>query len=51
MHIIEVAKIAEQEDTKFISSYEHTKITKFYRATLDENSIKTRRKDFPQLKT
>ena len=34
-------------DPELISSHVHTKITTVYRATIDENDLKTSRKYFP----
>ena len=41
--------MAEQEDPELTSSYGHTKNTTIYRAHIDENELKTSRKDFLQL--
>ena len=43
-------KVAKQEDAELTSSHGHTQITTIYRATIDENNLKTSGKDFPQLK-
>ena len=45
-----VAKMVEQEDPELTSSHRHTKITTIYRASINENDLKTSRKDFSQLK-
>ena len=45
-----VAKMVENEGPKLISAHKNTKITTIYRATIDENNLKTSRKDFLQLK-
>lgn len=45
-----VTKNVEYEDTQFISSHVHTKITTICRATINENDLKNSRKYFPQLK-
>ena len=37
----------EQEEPELTSSHRHTKITTIYRATIDENDMKTTRKDCP----
>ena len=42
--------MVEQEAPELIPFHVHTKITTIYRATIDENDLKTSRKDFPQLK-
>ena len=42
--------MAEQEDSELTSSPKHCKITTIYRATVDENNLKSSSKDFPQLK-
>lgn len=40
-----VAKMAELEDCELTSSHRHAKISAIYRATVNENSLKTSRKD------
>lgn len=40
------ATVVEQEDSEFISSRGHTKITAIYRVTIDEKDWKANRKDF-----
>lgn len=42
--------MAEQEGAKLTSSHGHTKITAIYRATTDENDLKTSRKGLLQPK-
>ena len=42
--------MAEQEDPKLTSSHGHTKNTTIYRATIDENDLKTSRKGLLQPK-
>ena len=39
-----------RRETKFTSSYDHSKITTIYRATTNKNDLKTSKKDFPQPK-
>ena len=38
-----------QEDSELTFSHRHTKITNIYRAVIDENDLRTSRKDFPQV--
>ena len=40
----------EEEDHELTSSQGHNKITVIYRVTINENDLKTSRKDLPQLK-
>ena len=42
--------MTEQEDPELTSSHRQPKITPIYRQTIDENSLKTSRKDLLQLK-
>ena len=37
-------------DTELASFHGHTKVTTIYRVTTNENNLKTRRRDFAQLK-
>ena len=42
--------MVEQEDPELTFSHRYTKITTIYTATIDENNLKTSRKDLLQLK-
>ena len=42
--------MVEQKDPELTFSHRCTKITTIYRITIDENDLKTSRKDFSQLK-
>ena len=41
----------EEKDLELISLHRHTKTITIYKATIDENDLKTSRKDFLQTKT
>lgn len=45
-----VAKMAEQENPELASFQRHNKITAVFRATIDENNLRTRRKALLQPK-
>ena len=44
-----VTEMVEEEDPELTSSHRCTEITTNFRAIMDENDLKTSRRDFPQL--